>query len=237
MLKLNNVSVNFDNDYILENINLEISKGEIVCIIGPSGSGKSTLIRAMNHMVVPSVGEVIYKEEVLTKKNINSIREKIGMVFQSFELFPHLNVLENIILAPVHLKKMSKEEAIAKAKELLEKVNLLDKIDASVNSLSGGQKQRIAIVRSLIMSPEVMLFDEPTSALDPEMVKEVLNVIKDLSKTGMTICIVTHEMNFVKEIATRVLFVDNKSIVADGTVEEVLVYPTNERVKEFLSKI
>lgn len=188
-------------------------------------------------MVVPSVGEVIYKEEVLTKKNINSIREKIGMVFQSFELFPHLNVLENIILAPVHLKKMSKEEAIEKAKELLEKVNLLDKINASVNSLSGGQKQRIAIVRSLIMSPEVMVFDEPTSALDPEMVKEVLNVIKDLSKTGMTICIVTHEMNFVKEIATRVLFVDNKSIVADGTVEEVLVHPTNERVKEFLSKI
>lgn len=237
MLKLNNVSVNFDNDYILENINLEISKGEIVCIIGPSGSGKSTLIRTMNHMVVPSFGEVIYKEEVLTKKNINSIREKIGMVFQSFELFPHLNVLENIILAPVHLKKMNKEEAIEKAKELLEKVNLLDKINASVNSLSGGQKQRIAIVRSLIMSPEVMLFDEPTSALDPEMVKEVLNVIKDLSKTGMTICIVTHEMNFVKEIATRVLFVDNKSIVADGTVEEVLVHPTNERVKEFLSKI
>ncbi|MBE6132860.1 MAG: amino acid ABC transporter ATP-binding protein [Erysipelotrichaceae bacterium] len=237
MLKLNNVSVNFDNDYILENINLEISKGEIVCIIGPSGSGKSTLIRTMNHMVVPSVGEVIYKEEVLTKKNINSIREKIGMVFQSFELFPHLNVLENIILAPVHLKKMNKEEAIEKAKELLEKVNLLDKIDASVNSLSGGQKQRIAIVRSLIMSPEVMLFDEPTSALDPEMVKEVLNVIKDLSKTGMTICIVTHEMNFVKEIATRVLFVDQKRIVEQGTVEDIFVNPKSDRLKEFLQKI
>ena len=237
MLKLNNVSVNFDNDYILENINLEISKGEIVCIIGPSGSGKSTLIRTMNHMVVPSFGEVIYKEEVLTKKNINSIREKIGMVFQSFELFPHLNVLENIILAPVHLKKMSKEEAIAKAKELLEKVNLLDKIDASVNSLSGGQKQRIAIVRSLIMSPEVMLFDEPTSALDPEMVKEVLNVIKDLSKTGMTICIVTHEMNFVKEIATRVLFVDQKKIIEQGTVEDIFVNPKSDRLKEFLQKI
>ena len=237
MLKLNNVSVNFDNDYILENINLEISKGEIVCIIGPSGSGKSTLIRTMNHMVVPSFGEVIYKEEVLTKKNINSIREKIGMVFQSFELFPHLNVLENIILAPVHLKKMSKEEAIEKAKELLEKVNLLDKIDASVNSLSGGQKQRIAIVRSLIMSPEVMLFNEPTSALDPEMVKEVLNVIKDLSKTGMTICIVTHEMNFVKEIATRVLFVDQKRIIEQGTVEDIFVNPKSDRLKEFLQKI
>ena len=191
----------------------------------------------MNHMVVPSVGEVIYKEEVLTKKNINSIREKIGMVFQSFELFPHLNVLENIILAPVHLKKMSKEEAIEKAKELLEKVNLLDKINASVNSLSGGQKQRIAIVRSLIMSPEVMLFDEPTSALDPEMVKEVLNVIKDLSKTGMTICIVTHEMNFVKEIATRVLFVDQKRIVEQGTVEDIFINPKSDRLKEFLQKI
>ena len=237
MLKLSNVSVNFDNDYILENINLEISKGEIVCIIGPSGSGKSTLIRTMNHMVVPSSGSIIYKDEVLTKKNINAIREKIGMVFQSFELFPHLNVLENIILAPVHLKKMNKEEAIIKAKELLEKVNLLDKINASVNSLSGGQKQRIAIVRSLIMSPEVMLFDEPTSALDPEMVKEVLNVIKDLSKTGMTICIVTHEMNFVKEIATRVLFVDQKKIIEQGTVEDIFVNPTSDRLKEFLQKI
>jgi polar amino acid transport system ATP-binding protein len=159
------------------------------------------------------------------------------MVFQSFELFPHLNVLENIILAPVHLKKMSKEEAIEKAKELLEKVNLLDKIDASVNSLSGGQKQRIAIVRSLIMSPEVMLFDEPTSALDPEMVKEVLNVIKDLSKTGMTICIVTHEMNFVKEIATRVLFVDQKKIIEQGTVEDIFINHKSDRLKEFLQKI
>ena len=237
MLKLNNVSVNFDNDYILENINLEISKGEIVCIIGPSGSGKSTLIRTMNHMVVPSVGEVIYKEEVLTKKNINSIREKIGMVFQSFELFPHLNVLENIILAPVHLKKMSKEEAIAKAKELLEKVNLLDKLNSYPYSLSGGQKQRIAIVRSLLMNPDLMLFDEPTSALDPEMVKEVLNVIKDLAKSGMTICIVTHEMNFVKEIATRVLFVDQKSIIADGTPEEIFNHCENERIKSFFAKL
>ena len=237
MLKLNNVSVNFDNDYILENINLEISKGEIVCIIGPSGSGKSTLIRTMNHMVVPSFGEVIYKEEVLTKKNINSIREKIGMVFQSFELFPHLNVLENIILAPVHLKKMSKEEAIEKAKELLEKVNLLDKIDASVNSLSGGQKQRIAIVRSLIMSPEVMLFDEPTSALDPEMVKEVLNLMQEVAEDGMTMVIVTHEMDFAKQIGTKIIFIDEGEIIEEGNPKEVFENSKSARLKKFLEKV
>lgn len=237
MLKLNNVTVTFENDTILENINLHIKKGEIVCIIGPSGSGKSTLIRTMNHMVVPSSGEVVFKGEKLNDKNINEIRQHIGMVFQAFELFPHLSVLDNLILAPVHLKKMSKEEAIIKAKELLERVNLLDKIDAYPQSLSGGQKQRIAIVRSLLMNPEVMLFDEPTSALDPEMVKEVLQVIKDLAKTGITICIVTHEMEFAKEISTRVLFVDQKSILADGTANEVFNNPTNDRLKEFLSKI
>lgn len=237
MLKLNNVTVTFENDTILENINLHIKKGEIVCIIGPSGSGKSTLIRTMNHMVVPSSGEVVFKDEKLNDKNINEIRQHIGMVFQAFELFPHLSVLDNLILAPVYLKKMSKEEAINKAKELLVRVNLLDKIDAYPNTLSGGQKQRIAIVRSLLMDPDVMLFDEPTSALDPEMVKEVLQVIKDLAKTGITICIVTHEMEFAKEISTRVLFVDQKSILADGTANEVFNNPTNDRLKEFLSKI
>jgi len=237
MLKLNNVSVVFENDAILENINLHIKKGEVVCIIGPSGSGKSTLLRTMNHLVVPTSGEIYFKDMLIEEKNINSIREHIGMVFQAFELFPHLSVLENMILAPVHLKKMSKEEAIIKAKELLERVNLLDKIDAYPQSLSGGQKQRIAIVRSLLMNPEVMLFDEPTSALDPEMVKEVLQVIKDLAKTGITICIVTHEMEFAKEISTRVLFVDQKSILADGTANEVFNNPTNDRLKEFLSKI
>ena len=237
MLKLNNVSVVFENDAILENINLHIKKGEVVCIIGPSGSGKSTLLRTMNHLVVPTSGEIYFKDMLIEEKNINSIREHIGMVFQAFELFPHLSVLENMILAPVHLKKMSKEEAIIKAKELLERVNLLDKIDAYPQSLSGGQKQRIAIVRSLLMNPEVMLFDEPTSALDPEMVKEVLQVIKDLAKTGITICIVTHEMEFAKEISTRVLFVDQKSVLADGTANEVFNNPTNDRLKEFLSKI
>ena len=237
MLTLNNVTVSFDNDTILENINLEIKEKEIVCIIGPSGSGKSTLIRCMNHMVIPTSGSITFKGEEITNKNINSIRQQIGMVFQSFELFPHLSVLENLILAPTYLKKTSKEEAINKAKELLERVNLLDKINAYPNSLSGGQKQRIAIVRSLLMNPDMMLFDEPTSALDPEMVKEVLQVIKDLAKTGMTIAIVTHEMEFAKEIATRILFVDQKSILADDTPDNIFNNPTNDRLKEFLSKI
>lgn len=237
MLTLNNVTVSFDSDTILENINLTINEGEIVCIIGPSGSGKSTLIRTMNHMVIPSSGSITFKGEEITNKNINSIRQQIGMVFQSFELFPHLSVLDNLILAPTYLKKTSKEEAINKAKELLERVNLLDKINAYPNSLSGGQKQRIAIVRSLLMNPSMMLFDEPTSALDPEMVKEVLQVIKDLAKTGMTIAIVTHEMEFAKEVATRVLFVDQKSVLADDTPENVFNNCNNERVKEFLAKL
>ncbi|MBQ4060513.1 MAG: amino acid ABC transporter ATP-binding protein [Bacilli bacterium] len=237
MLKLNNVTITFENQNILENINLEVKKGEIISIIGPSGSGKSTLIRCMNHMVIPSTGCVSFKDEILTEKNIDEIRQHIGMVFQAFELFPHLTVLDNLILAPVHLKKMSKEEAINKAKELLTRVNLLDKINVYPNTLSGGQKQRIAIVRSLLMNPEIMLFDEPTSALDPEMVKEVLQVIKGLAESGMTICIVTHEMAFAKEISTRVLFVDQKSILADGSVDEVFNNPTNDRLIDFLSKI
>ena len=237
MLKLNNVTITFENQNILENINLEVKKGEIISIIGPSGSGKSTLIRCMNHMVIPSVGYVSFKDEILTEKNIDEIRQHIGMVFQAFELFPHLTVLDNLILAPVHLKKMSKEEAIIKAKELLTRVNLLDKINVYPNTLSGGQKQRIAIVRSLLMNPEIMLFDEPTSALDPEMVKEVLQVIKGLAESGMTICIVTHEMAFAKEISTRVLFVDQKSILADGSVDEVFNNPKNDRLIYFLSKI
>ena len=237
MLTLNNVTVSFDNDTILENINLTINEGEIVCIIGPSGSGKSTLIRTMNHMVVPTSGSIVFKGEELTSKNINMMRQHIGMVFQAFELFPHLSVLDNLILAPTYLKKMSKEEAINKAKELLTRVNLLDKIDSYPSSLSGGQKQRIAIVRSMLMNPDMMLFDEPTSALDPEMVKEVLQVIKDLAKTGMTIAIVTHEMEFAKEIASRVLFVDQKSILADDTPENVFNNSNNDRVKEFLAKL
>ena len=181
MLELNNVSVSYKKNNVLEDINLTINKGEVVSIIGPSGSGKSTLIRTMNHLVIPTNGTIKFMGEEINEKNIDKMRQHIGMVFQQFELFPHLSVLENMILAPVTLKKLSKEEAIEKAKSLLERVNLLDKADAYPDSLSGGQKQRIAIVRSLILNPDIMLFDEPTSALDPEMVNEVLEVIKELA--------------------------------------------------------
>ena len=218
-------------------ISFSIEKGEVVSIIGPSGSGKSTLIRTMNHLVVPYSGEVSFMGETINDNNIDRIRQHIGMVFQQFELFPHLTVLENMILAPVHLKKMSKEEAIERSKELLKRVNLLDKINVYPDSLSGGQKQRIAIVRSLLLNPEIMLFDEPTSALDPEMVNEVLYVIKELAQSGMTICVVTHELGFAKEVSTRVLFVDQKKIIADDTPENIFNNPTNERLKNFLSKV
>lgn len=237
MLTLNKITVAFKNNIILKDVDLDVKKGEIICIIGPSGSGKSTLIRVMNQLVELSSGTVTFMGQEVTSKNINEIRQKMGMVFQQFELFPHLTVLENMILAPVHLKKMSKSEAIEKAKELLLRVNLLDKIGVYPDSLSGGQKQRIAIVRSLIMNPEVMLFDEPTSALDPEMVKEVLQVIKDLALSGMTICIVTHEMSFAKEISSRVLFIDQQCILEEGTPDEIFNHPKSDRLKEFLSKI
>ena len=237
MLTLNNVTVSFDIDTILENINLTINEGEIVCIIGPSGSGKSTLIRTMNHMVVPTSGSIIFNGQELTNKNINSIREQIGMVFQSFELFPHLSVLDNLILAPVYLKKLSKEEAINKAKELLTRVNLLDKIDAYPNTLSGGQKQRIAIVRSLLMNPDMMLFDEPTSALDPEMVVEVLDVMKQLAHEGMTMVVVTHEMGFAKEIANKIVFLEEGKIIEENTPQQFLTNPSSQRAQEFLRKV
>ncbi|MBQ9124240.1 MAG: amino acid ABC transporter ATP-binding protein [Acholeplasmatales bacterium] len=237
MIELKNATVSYKDKCVLSNINLQIKKGEIVCIIGPSGSGKSTLIRTINRLVVPVSGEVLFMGQALNDKNINKIREKMGMVFQQFELFPHLTVLQNMILAPVHLKKMTKEAAIVKAKELLERVNLSDKINSYPEQLSGGQKQRIAIVRSLIMEPEALLFDEPTSALDPEMVKEVLQVIKDLANTGITICIVTHEMKFAKEISDRILFVDEKTILEDDNPNEIFDNPKTDRLKEFLSKV
>lgn len=237
MLKANHISVAYQGNTILDDISLEIKQGEIICIIGPSGSGKSTLIRSLNFLVPPSKGEIFFQQELITEKNLNHIRERIGMVFQQFELFPHLTVLQNLILAPVYLKKCTKEEATRQAKELLEKVHLTEKMDAYPDSLSGGQKQRIAIVRSLMMNPELMLFDEPTSALDPEMVQEVLQVIRELAKSGMTICIVTHEMAFAREIATRVLFVCDQKILEEGTPEQIFQNPQHERLKEFLSKI
>lgn len=237
MLKANHISVAYQGNIILDDVSLEIKQGEIICIIGPSGSGKSTLIRSLNFLVPPSKGEIFFQQELITEKNLNHIRERIGMVFQQFELFPHLTVLQNLILAPVYLKKCTKEEATRQAKELLEKVHLTEKMDAYPDSLSGGQKQRIAIVRSLMMNPELMLFDEPTSALDPEMVQEVLQVIRELAKFGMTICIVTHEMAFAREIATRVLFVCDQKILGEGTPEQIFQNPQHERLKEFLSKI
>ena len=236
MLELSNVFVSYKKNSVLEDISLTINKGEVVSIIGPSGSGKSTLIRTMNNLVIPTSGTIKFMGEEINEKNIDKMRQHIGMVFQQFELFPHLTVLENMILAPVTLKKLTKEEATEKAKSLLERVNLLDKADAYPDSLSGGQKQRIAIVRSLILNPDIMLFDEPTSALDPEMVNEVLEVIKELAESGMTICVVTHELGFAKQVSTRVLFVDQKKILEDSTPKEIFDNPKTERLKEFLSK-
>ncbi len=237
MIELKDVNVTLNKNEILDGINLTIKDGEVVSIIGPSGSGKSTLIRTMNHLAKPIRGKVIINGCEITDKNIDVIRQNVGMVFQQFELFPHLSILENIILAPVTLKKMTREEACQKACELLKRVNLLDKLNAYPNSLSGGQKQRIAIVRALIMNPSIMLFDEPTSALDPEMVKEVLDVIKELASTGMTICIVTHQLGFARDISSRVLFVADKKILEDGTPEEIFNNPKTDRLKDFLSKV
>lgn len=237
MLEVKNVTVTFQDDgkTVLDDVSLTINNGEVVSIIGPSGSGKSTLIRCMNHLVKPTSGEILLDGELITDKNINQMRGRIGMVFQQFELFPHLTVLDNMILAPTMLKKMSKKEAISKAKDLLKLVKLEDKADAYPGTLSGGQKQRIAIVRSLLLEPEIMLFDEPTSALDPEMVKEVLDVIKELAERGMTICVVTHELGFAKQVSSRVVFVDDKKIVEMGTPEEIFNNPKSERLKDFLN--
>ncbi len=236
MLEVKNVTVTFldDGKTVLDDVSLTINNGEVISIIGPSGSGKSTLIRCMNHLVKPTKGEILLDGTLITDKNINEMRGKIGMVFQQFELFPHLSVLDNMILAPTMLKKMSKEEATKKAMELLKRVNLEDKANAYPGTLSGGQKQRIAIVRALILEPEIMLFDEPTSALDPEMVKEVLDVIKELAESGMTICVVTHELGFAKQVSSKVIFVDDKKIVESGTPEEIFNSPKSPRLKEFL---
>lgn len=242
MLKIHNLQKNYGENEVLKGISTEIKKGEVVAIIGPSGSGKSTFLRCMNLMEVPTGGNISFKGQQFTDKTlkeaqINKLRENIGMVFQQFNLFPHLTVLENIILAPIKRNKLSSEEAIKTAEKLLETVGLADKIDAYPNNLSGGQQQRVAIARALAMNPEVMLFDEPTSALDPEMVKEVLLVIQDLVESEMTIVIVTHEMNFAKEVATRVLFIDEGVIVEEGTPDEVFNHPKHERTKVFLDKI
>lgn len=239
LIEIKNLHKYFGKLEVIKGIDLSISKGNIVVILGPSGSGKSTVLRCMNLLEEPTSGEIIFEGEdiIKNKKNIDKTREKIGMVFQNFNLFPNKTVLENITLAPIKVKGMDKNTAIEKAEVLLNRVGLIDKRDAYPVQLSGGQQQRIAIARALAMEPDVMLFDEPTSALDPEMVKEVLDVIKELAKDGMTMAIVTHEMGFAKEVADRVIFIDGGVIVEDGTPEEVFDNPKSDRAKDFFSKI
>ena len=224
---------------VLSGIDYEINKGEKIVIVGPSGSGKSTFLRCLNLLERPTSGQIIFDGEDITapKVNINKVRERMGMVFQNFNLFNNLTVMQNIILAPVKLKVMTEEEARIKATELLERVNLLDKANVYPASLSGGQKQRIAIVRSLCMNPEMMLFDEPTSALDPEMVGEVLDVMKKLAEDGMTMVVVTHEMGFAREVATKVLFVDEGKILEENTPKEFFEHPQSKRLQDFLAKV
>ncbi|MDD6924973.1 MAG: amino acid ABC transporter ATP-binding protein [Campylobacteraceae bacterium] len=239
LLKIQDLHKSFGDHEVLKGINIEIKKGEVVVIIGASGSGKSTFLRTLNLLEIPSSGKIIFEgsELCVQKSDVNKHRQKMGMVFQHFNLFEHLSVLENLCIAPIKLLKKSKEQAKKEAMELLNQVGLADKISAYPSSLSGGQKQRIAIVRALAMSPDVMLFDEPTSALDPEMVAEVLNVMKNLARSGMTMVVVTHEMGFAREVASRVLFFDKGIIAEDASPNEIFSNPKNSRLKEFLSRI
>ena len=238
MIELKDVRKSFGKNEVLKGINLQIDKGEVVVIIGPSGSGKSTVLRTMNYLEEPTSGHVIVDGMDLSDKNkLNAVRTEVGMVFQNFNLFPHMTVLDNLTLAPVNVRRTDKKEAQDIAIKLLERVGLADKAQMYPDSLSGGQKQRVAIARALAMKPKVMLFDEPTSALDPEMVREVLDVMKSLADEGMTMVIVTHEMGFAKEVADRVLFVDGGQILEDGTPAQVFDAPSSDRTKLFLSKI
>ncbi|EOU1475452.1 amino acid ABC transporter ATP-binding protein [Clostridium perfringens] len=239
MINVRNLYKSFGKNEVLKDINETIKKGEVVVIIGPSGSGKSTFLRCLNLLEEPTSGVINFEGEDITDKNvdINKIREKMGMVFQQFNLFPHKTVMENLTIGLTKIKNISNGDAVKKGSELLEKVGLLDKKNIYPNSLSGGQKQRIAIARALAMEPDVMLFDEPTSALDPEMVGEVLGVMKSLAKDGMTMVVVTHEMGFAKEVGDRILFMDEGRIIEEGTPEEIFQNPKNSRTKDFLSKV
>ena len=239
IIKVENLCKGFGELKVLRNINQHVNMGEVVSIIGPSGSGKSTFLRCLNLLEVPDSGKITFEGVEITDKkiDIDKHRQKMGMVFQHFNVFPNMTVLENITLAPVLEKKVPKEQAQEEAEELLKKVGLLEKKDEYQRKLSGGQKQRLAIVRAMAMKPDVILFDEPTSALDPEMVKDVLDVIKDLADSGMTIVIVTHEMGFAKEVSDRVLFMDDGCIQEEGTPEEIFEHPKNPRTIEFLSKV
>ena len=243
MIKLEHINKSFGSLQAVKDANLNVEKGEIICLIGPSGSGKSTLLRCINGLEVPESGTVTIDGQVLNTgdkkgaKELQRQRAKMGFVFQHFNLFPHMTVLKNLTLAPVQVLGRTQEEAEAKGRELLERVGLADKADSYPNSLSGGQKQRVAIARSLAMEPQIMLFDEPTSALDPEMVGEVLDVMKELAKSGMTMMVVTHEMGFAREVATRVIFLDEGQILEEATPEEIFTAPQHPRTKEFLSKV
>lgn len=239
LIKVENLSKSFGDNVVLKDVNLTIEKGEVIAIIGPSGCGKSTFIRTLNQLEDVTGGSIYVDGENITEKgvNINDVRRRVGMVFQHFNLFPHLTIKKNLTLAPVKLGLMSQADADKKATELLERVGLADKVNAYPDSLSGGQKQRIAIARTLAMNPEVILFDEPTSALDPEMVGEVLSLMKELADDGMTMVVVTHEMGFAREVADRVLFFDEQGIKEQGTPAEVFDNPQSQRLKDFLSKV
>ena len=239
MIDVKNLHKYFGSLEVLKGIDCHIDKGECVCVIGPSGSGKSTFLRCLNLLETPTKGDIVIDDMHLTEKDfdVDAMRKRVGMVFQHFNLFPHLTILENVTLAPIRHKMMTEEQAKEKAMELLNRVGVGDKADNYPAQLSGGQKQRVAIARSLALSPEVMLFDEPTSALDPEMVGEVLEVMKQLAKEGMTMVVVTHEMGFAREVANRVFFMDGGGILEEGTPEQILDHPQEERTKTFLSKV
>ena len=239
MIRVENLSKSFQGLSVLKDVNVTINKGDVVCVIGPSGSGKSTFLRCLNMLEKPNSGKIIFDSVDLAdpKTNLNLHRQKMGMVFQQFNLFPNMTVLENLTCAPMMLKKVPKAEAEAKAMELLSRVDLADRANTYPNKLSGGQKQRVAIVRALCMDPDVMLFDEPTSALDPEMVGEVLDVMKSLARKGMTMVVVTHEMAFAREVSNRVLFLDGGVIAEEGTPEEIFGNPQCDRLKTFLAKV
>jgi polar amino acid transport system ATP-binding protein len=239
VIRVHNLQKQFGESHVLRGISCQIAANEVVCVIGPSGSGKSTFLRCINALETLSGGEIEVNGFAVhdQKTDLNKMRESVGMVFQRFNLFPHMTVLENIIMAPVSVKKLPRAEAITQAEQLLRKVGLLDKIDAYPNSLSGGQQQRVAIARALAMEPKIMLFDEPTSALDPELVGEVLAVMKSLAHEGMTMVVVTHEMGFAREVADRVLFIDQGIIQEEGAPQQIFSHPTNPRTQAFLSKV
>jgi polar amino acid transport system ATP-binding protein len=239
VIKTEKLTKSFGDKQVLKGIDEQINSGEVVVIIGPSGSGKSTFLRCMNLLEEPTTGKVIFEGQEINKKgvDIDSIRTKMGMVFQSFNLFPHLTVLDNIMIGPQQVKKVPKDKAEAIARKLLTRMGMTEKADVYPQSLSGGQKQRIAIARALAMEPDMMLFDEPTSALDPEMVGEVLQVMKDLALEGMTMVVVTHEMGFAKEVGDRILFMDDGQVMEQGTPDEIFNHPKSERTKDFLSKV